>query len=143
MIIETLLALCLSTKLCEPALVDTLEAYEAQTTAAMLPIHYHGVGSDSVERWRPLIGNLWPVGEIDTALCVMQHESGGDPHAGPSETNDHGLMQIHAPLWTDLYGVSIEDLYDAETNAEIAFDIWTRWGWEAWTAYNRGKCNNL
>lgn len=94
----------------------------------------------SVEQWRPLVAKYFPAGEVDRALCVMKHESGGNPNAKNPNSSARGLMQVLASLWAPAYGVSYEDLYAPTTNMSIARKIWDQQGWGAWMAYNRGLC---
>lgn len=98
---------------------------------------HRGMGSN-VEQWRGLVAAYFG-SEVERALCVVAWESGGNPGAA-SPTNDHGLFQIHAPLWTDHYGVSITQLYDPETNTRLAKSIRDTQGWIAWSAVKREKC---
>ena len=41
----------------------------------------HSDEPDPVDRWRPLVGEHFPAAEVSRALCVIGHESGGDPDA--------------------------------------------------------------
>lgn len=94
----------------------------------------------NVEQWRGLVASYFPAGQVDLALCVMLHESGGNPNAKNPTSSARGLFQVLASLWAPHYGVSFSDLYDPTTNVRIAADIWSDYGWSAWSAYNRGKC---
>ena len=95
--------------------------------------------SGSVEQWRGLVVAHFPVDQVDRALCVMGFESGGDPNAH-SYADSIGLMQIHAPSWAEVYGVSWADLRNPEINMRIAVDLWSKEGWWPWNPWRRGEC---
>jgi len=95
---------------------------------------YSGMGTN-VEQWRGLVESYFGA-QTNNALCVMTHESGGNPNA-ISPTTDYGLMQIHAPLWAEPYGVSYQDLLDPVTNIAIAWEIYKDWGWSAWSGWSK------
>ncbi len=89
--------------------------------------------ADPVDRWRPLVEEHFPADEIDTALCIIRHESGGDPEADNPRSSATGLFQILAGTWGDFYDVTEEQFTDPELNVELARDIWEGYGWGAWT----------
>lgn len=95
---------------------------------------YKIVRPGGVEQYRPLVAKYFPAREVDNALVIMAHESKGNPNA-ISKTNDYGLMQIHAPLWTNFFSVTTEQLKDPETNIKLASIIWRRGGWKAWSTW--------
>lgn len=125
-----LLSLCLVLPgVCDvPELDDYLEAVTRFETAG------------AVERWRPLVELHFPAAEVDTALCIIQHESSGDPDADNPRSSARGLFQILGSLWAPHYGVARTDLYDPALNARLAHDIWDEYGWRAWSPYQRGSC---
>ena len=96
--------------------------------------------ADPVERWRPLVAQHFPAGEVDTAVCIIRHESSGDPGADNPRSSATGLFQILASLWGPHYGVSTEELHEPNTNVRLAKDIWKQQGWSAWSPYRRGAC---
>jgi soluble lytic murein transglycosylase-like protein len=96
--------------------------------------------ADPVERWRPLVSEHFPQEEVDTAMCIIRHESGGDPAAENPRSTATGLFQILESLWGPHYGVSPTELHEPETNVTLARDIWENQGWVAWSPYNRGAC---
>jgi hypothetical protein len=98
--------------------------------------------SDPVERWRPLVETQFPGSEVDTALCLIRHESGGDPSADNPRSSARGLFQVLGSLWAPHYGVSRAALYDPLTNTLIAHGIWEKHGWGAWSPYKRGLCHD-
>lgn len=96
--------------------------------------------ADPVERWRPLVADHFPTSEVDTAICIIRHESGGDPRANNPRSTATGLFQILESLWGPHYGVSTAELYEPGTNVRLAADIWQNYGWWAWSPYKRGSC---
>lgn len=89
--------------------------------------------ADPVDRWRPLVAEHFPADEVETAMCIIRHESSGDPEAKNRRSSATGLFQILAGLWGDHYNVSREQLTDPELNVYLARDIWDQSGWHAWT----------
>ncbi|MGD2059785.1 MAG: transglycosylase SLT domain-containing protein [Acidimicrobiia bacterium] len=94
-----------------------------------------------VERWRPLVAEHFPSAEVDTAMCIIRHESGGDPAADNPRSSASGLFQILESLWGPHYGVSAKELFEPTTNVRLASDIWDQHGWRAWSPYKRGLCH--
>lgn len=150
MIAEVLVALCLT--YAEPKWQP--ECIEAATTPRETDedahIHvvrkpkptdttYRGMGSDT-ERWRPLVAAYFG-SETDLALCVVEHESGGNPEAKNPTSTARGLFQILASLWAPHFGVSYSDLYDPELNVMLAKQIRDAQGWNAWSVYKKGLCS--
>lgn len=125
-----LLSLCLMAPgVCDvPELDGYLDAVAVTETA------------DPVDRWRPLVALHFPDEEIDRALCIIGHESNGDPMADNPRSTARGLFQILGSLWAPHYGVSRADLYDPMLNARLARSIWDEYGWHAWSPYQRGSC---
>lgn len=95
-----------------------------------------GMGSN-VEQWRGLVASYFPANQVNTALCVMRGESGGNPNADNPRSTAVGLMQILASLWGPVYGVSHEQLKNPDTNMRVARGVWDRQGWGAWVAYRQ------
>lgn len=111
-----------------PELDDYLEAVNVYEMAG------------DVERWRPLVSLYFPPDEVETALCIVGHESNGDPEADNPTSSARGLFQVLGSLWAPHYGISRTDLYDPFINTRIAIDIWENYGWGAWSPYQRGAC---
>ncbi len=136
--------LCLLTGTCQTAeaeatylkaLARSRAVEEPHTHAAV----YRGIGP-GVEQWRSLVAAYFPADAVETALCLMGPESGGDPNAH-SRSDSIGLMQVHAPTWADFYGVSWADLRDPVINISIAADIYlNQGGWVHWNPWKRGEC---
>ena len=96
---------------------------------------------DSVEEWRPLVAGHFAPGDVETALCLMERESAGNPTAkNPSGAS--GLMQV-MPGWANDFGMSVNDLMIPEKNLYAAARIKDIQGWTAWSPYNRGECRGL
>jgi len=93
-----------------------------------------GMGSDW-EQWRPLVAAIWPAGLVDTAVCIIEHESGGNPNAlNPSGAS--GLFQVK-PFWFDTYG---GNPFNPADNIVVAYQVYLEQGFGAWSVYNAGKC---
>lgn len=126
-----LLTICLSLPgACETTYLDQMEALSAPESAR------------TVDRWRPLVATQFPPAEMDTALCIIEHESSGDPDADNPRSSARGLFQVLGSLWAPHYGVSRNELYDPVVNTIIAADIWENYGWGAWSPYQRGSCRS-
>lgn len=97
-----------------------------------------GMGSN-VEQWHGLVSQYFT--DVDTALCLIHYESGGNPDAKNPRSTARGLFQILASLWAPHFGVTYEQLYDPETNVRLAAQIYAQQGWGAWSPYNRGLCH--
>jgi Transglycosylase SLT domain len=128
-----LLTICLSVPgVCQSNYLDELEALAETETES----------EDPVERWRPLVASEFPAQEVETAMCIISHESGGNPDADNPRSSARGLFQILGSMWASHYGISQADLYDPVTNVLIARDVWEDYGWSAWSPYQRGTCRS-
>jgi soluble lytic murein transglycosylase-like protein len=128
-----LLTICLSVPgVCQTGYVDQIEGLAVSETES----------ADPVQRWRPLVAAYFPDAEVETALCIIRHESGGNPNADNPGSTARGLFQILGSLWASHYGVAQAELYDPVTNIRIAGDIWDQHGWSAWSPYQRGVCRS-
>lgn len=94
-----------------------------------------GMGS-GVEKWRGLVASYFS--DVDRALCLMKHESGGNPTA-TSYAGARGLMQV-MPFWAKHLGIAVDSLYEPETNLRVASYVYKQQGWWAWSPYKRGEC---
>lgn len=90
----------------------------------------------AVEQWRPLVAGHFRPGDVDTALCLMWHESKGNPSARNPRSTATGLFQVLA-FWSDHFGL---DPTVPEHNTYMAAQIRDLQGWAAWSPYNRGLC---
>jgi len=98
-----------------------------------------GMG-DGVEQWRGLVTSYFGAGLADTALCLMQHESGGNPNAQNSSSGASGLMQV-LPSWAGKFGYSESDLFNPDVNLSISKALYDDGGWGHWSPWNRGECH--
>lgn len=100
-----------------------------------------------VERWRLLVEEHFPPGEVETAMCVLSGESRGDPNADNPRSTARGLFQFLRSTWNDMvptevtggpYGSGV--VYDPEANIRAAAWLQAAEGWSQWSVYNRGVC---
>ena len=99
------------------------------------------MGSGEVERWRSLVSVYFhEPAAVDTALCLMVYESGGNPGAFNSSSGASGLMQV-LKSWASKFGYSPADLFIPEVNLEISAILYYSDGWGHWSPYNRGLCH--
>ena len=73
---------------------------------------------------------------VETALRVMQAESGCNPNA-LSVTSDRGLMQINW-VHSAKVGGNLDVLYDPATNIRVAYQVYQGASWSAWSVCTRG-----
>ena len=100
------------------------------------PAPYRGMGFD-VEQWRPLVATYpW---NVDTALCLMAHESGGNPDAYNSSSGASGLMQVLSS-WASVFGYKSSDLFIPQVNLDISYTLYADGGWGHWSPWLRGEC---
>ncbi len=128
------MSLVLSLCLVVPGVCDVPELDDYLDAVAV----HHAAGP--VERWRPLVSLYFPEDQVDRALCIIGHESSGDPEADNPTSSARGLFQVLGSLWAPHYGIARTDLYDPVINTRIALDIWENYGWGAWSPYQRGAC---
>lgn len=91
------------------------------------------------ERWGPLASSFFRVEDLPRVLCLMGHESKGNPSAVNPTSGAAGLMQV-MPFWAPRFGYDSDDLLDPMVNLEVASWILDHQGWTAWSPYNRGLC---
>jgi hypothetical protein len=83
--------------------------------------------------------------EANTAAAIALAESGGNPHAynaeeqasAPPGKGSFGLWQIYLNAHPEFFNVP---LYDAQTNANAAFKVYTEAGnsFSPWSTYKNG-----
>lgn len=96
----------------------------------------------NVEQWRSLVAAYFG-SETDRALCIMSHESGGNPNATNPSSGAAGLFQHLPKYWSDRAakaGRPGADIYDPEANTAVAAWLQATGGWTHWSPYNRGLC---
>lgn len=91
----------------------------------------------------------FPASAIPTMVAIAKAESGLDPNAynGNAKTGDksYGLFQINmlnklGPARRKSMGLtSNEQLYDPETNARAALQLYNQSGFRPWSTYKRGE----
>jgi Transglycosylase SLT domain len=99
---------------------------------------YRGMGDDP-EVWRPLAAVYFQPDQVDRVMCLMGHESGGNPDARNSSSDAAGLMQV-MPSWASHFGYGYDDLFNPAINLWVARQILDQQGWWAWAPYLRGEC---
>ena len=92
--------------------------------------------SAGVERWRDTVAAYWPADLVDTALCIIDKESRGNPTADNPRSTARGLFQI-LRSWPIHFGYQYADLYNPAVNADLAYRIYLIQGWRAWTVHRR------
>ena len=92
-----------------------------------------GMGSN-VEQWRSLVATYFPEGAVNNMLCIMRHESGGNPTADNDRSTARGLFQV-LKSWPLSFGYSYADLYDPNINVLVAKKVWDIQGYGAWTVW--------
>lgn len=102
--------------------------------------------SGTVESWRGLVSLYFPAEQVNRALCIMSHESKGNPNAlNTRGSSAAGLFQFLRGTWdgvpTAISGGSYDSgaVYNPEANIAAAAWLWERsGGWGPWTV--RGLC---
>jgi soluble lytic murein transglycosylase-like protein len=131
-------SLILLPPLTEDARIQSLKTLSRQRVETP-HVHHHGMGNGNVGRWAGLVAAHFAAEDRDRVLCLMGHESGGNPAAINPSSGASGLMQV-MPFWADHYGYARSDLFDPAVNLRIARLIRDSQGWTAWAPYNRGLC---
>lgn len=118
------------------------------TPIVVQPTFYRGMGSD-VERWRPLVAQYFAPDKVETALCIMSYESGGNPDAKNPKSSAAGLFQFLKSTW-DSVPLSVTggtyssgQVYVIESTIKAAAWLQLDSGWTQWSPYNRGLCHGL
>lgn len=102
--------------------------------------------SGSVEEWRPLVSTYFRADLVETALCLVGYESGGDPDAYNASSGASGLFQHLRRYWTErtaASGWAGADIFDPEANVAVAAWLQRTGGWGHWSPWNRGLCRGL
>lgn len=103
--------------------------------------------SAGVEQWRSLVAAYFPASEVERALCIMGHESGGNPGANNPSSSAAGLFQFLRSTWDQLVPSSVTGgsydsgrVYDPTANVAAAAWLQGADGWHHWSPWNRGLC---
>lgn len=86
-----------------------------------------------VERWRTLVAAYWP--DVELALCLIAHESGGNPDAKNARSSASGLFQHLGSLWperAEAAGWEGADVFDPEANVAVAAWLYSTGGVGHW-----------
>lgn len=92
------------------------------------------------DQWRELAAVYFHPADVDRVVCLIGHESRGDPDARNGETAAAGLMQV-MPFWADSVDIEYDRLFEPQINLWLARRILELQGWDAWSPYRRGLCN--
>lgn len=118
----------------------------AAVTHAPAPSGNTGMGSN-VEQWRGLVAAYFPASEVERALCIMSHESGGNPNAQNPRSTAAGLFQFLRSTWDSLVPRSVTGgsygsgrVFVPEANVAAAAWLVAADGWYHWAPWNRGLC---
>jgi len=84
-----------------------------------------------------MIRAIWPDDLENEALRIAWRESGYQPGVTSPTGCCHGIFQIHWKAhrgWLTAFGVtSVDQLFDAETNIRMAYELYKRSnGWGPW-----------
>jgi hypothetical protein len=92
----------------------------------------------TVDRWRPLVEQYFQAGDVNTALSVIECESGGNPDAVAASGLYHGLFQHSQRYWEErstAAGWAGADVYDPEANIAVAaWLVYEGGGWRHWAS---------
>ena len=94
----------------------------------------------NVEQWRPLVAKYFAPDLVDQAMCILAHESKGNPGAKNPRSSAAGLFQFLRKTWnsvpTSITGGSYDSgaVYLPEPNVAAAAWLQHRVGsWRPWT----------
>jgi hypothetical protein len=91
------------------------------------------------QSWAALAAYYFPANDLPTVVCLIEHESNGDPGARNGSSGAAGLMQV-MPSWAPVYGYSYDDLFRPEVSLWVGRQIKDEHGWSSWSPYRRGEC---
>jgi hypothetical protein len=135
----------------EYAEIRTRHAWWDGQPVAIAPIRTtqsvnRSMGSD-VERWRTLVATYFVSEKVNIALCIMEHESGGNPDAKNPLSSAAGLFQFLQSTWDGMIPNSVAGgsydsgaPYDPEKNVRAAAWLQAAEGWSQWNQWNQGEC---
>ncbi len=96
--------------------------------------------SGNVEQWRPLVEAYFAPEQVDTAMRVLNCETGGTGNPGSynQDSGASGLFQHLPKYWADRSakaGWGGADIMDPEANTAVAAWLQRVGGWQHWTCY--------
>lgn len=104
----------------------------------------------NVEEWRPLVAGFFPADMVETAMCIMRFESGGNPNAKNRSSTAAGLFQFLKSTWDNMVprdvtggSYSSGQVFVPEANVRSAAWLAINVGWSQWSPYKRGECRGL
>ncbi len=128
---------------------DHKTTWEAHTPQPRRSSHaYLGMG-EGVEQWRSLTLAYFGPDRVNTAMCLMAFESGGNPDAKNPNSTAAGLFQFLKRTWDSVPNevtggtYSSGQVYEAEPNIRAAAWLQQAAGWSQWSPWNAGKCRGL
>ena len=97
------------------------------------------VWSGNVEQWRPLVARYFPADQIDTAMRVLNCETGGtgNPNSYNDRSGASGLFQHLPKYWAERSakaGWEGASIMDTEANVAVAASLALE-SWQHWTCY--------
>lgn len=135
------------TEACEVPVPSPAPAGPSMSSAVAAPSVDRGMGT-GVEQWRGLVSSYFPADQVERALCIMSHESGGNPEAANSSSTAAGLFQFLRSTWDNMVPLDITggsydsgQVFNAEANIRSAAWLMNAAGWSQWSPYNRGLCH--
>lgn len=128
--------------------VDRHQWYFNPAPASQNPNSNSPGWSGSVEQWRGLVVEFFAPGKVETALCLIGHETGwtGDPNSLNRGSGAAGLFQFLRSTWDSVplsvTGGSYDSgqVFDPVANVRSAAWLQEAAGWSQWSPWNRGEC---
>ena len=115
---------------------STTTTTRAPTTTTLAPDPKTVV--TGVEQWRPLVEKHFSAGNVETALRVMDCESGGNPDVMNRSRTTGGLFQHLLKYWdarAAQAGYPGGNIFDPETNIAVSAWLAENHGWSHWSCY--------
>ena len=100
-------------------------------SACVLVLMAARADASTVTQARAEVERLWG-SSANRMLCIIRRESGWNPRA-VSRTDDHGLLQLHRPVWNRYFGDRWSSVYDPVANVRMGYRVWLIQGFGAWT----------
>lgn len=69
-------------------------------------------------------------------LAIMRAESGCNPNSDNTGLNHNGTVDVGLLQINSVYGFSKNELTNPRHNIAIAYQIWRKQSYKAWSAYN-------